>query len=311
MVRSLKYNIKYKIISSGGSIKYHINPSEISEEIINRNRESNLEMIEKINKIMELESVQIQKLNRQLSSFVIESTTRMDQSHDYFHMLKVLLNSLDILDHDYYGHPHYVELKKMVITVAWLHDVRDYKYEAESITEEQMLREINYISLNFFKSETDEAIFGELDYIIPANQIIKIVDYISFSKEDKSRKETPLRVEPIDKLNGISLIALHIVADADRLEALGKVGIERCFEYGRIKLGNPNPNRVILQLYRKELRLLEEGFLKTKRGYELAKPLHKEMLEWVKNTVKHDPTIEIWVQEELRKSGLIHLYREY
>ncbi len=88
---------------------------------------------------------------------------------------------------------------------AWLHDVGDAKFNDGEELSGQYSREI------LAEFEIDESLIGH---------VVSIVDCISF------RKRTP-----IDQLSHEA----KIVQDADRLDALGAVGIVRTIEYGAVK----------------------------------------------------------------------------
>jgi uncharacterized protein len=264
----------------------------IEEFIFKYDTEINRNMIEKINEIMKYEVYELQELNKRLSDFVKFSTAKLDESHDYFHMLKVVLNTLDIIENDYTNHENYYELKKLALIVAWLHDVRDHKYLELSISESLFKLKIQELSKLYLNDEY-------------ANQIILIIDNISFSKENKKKLDDTL-------FSPLSYTVLKIVADADRLEAIGQIGIERCTKYGTDKL-KIDPKEVIYHViyhaYEKLLRLYPENFIKTERGKFLAKPLHQEMVDYVKSN--SDQKIIEYVCNKLQENGLRHLYKNY
>lgn len=196
-------------------------------------------------------------LHEDLLQFVKKSTKHFDESHNDEHMLQVVKNSFNILNFDATiqskceNHP---EIARLVLISAWLHDVRDHKYP-ESISEEEFTAYLNRIA------QTEEE----------ATHIQQVIDNISFSKENKGlRKQLE---EPYQTV-------LEIVGDADRLEAIGAIGIKRCEIFTR-EHGGEVPKDVIVHCHEKLLRILPEGFIKTKRGKELAAPLHKEIVDYV------------------------------
>jgi uncharacterized protein len=113
--------------------------------------------------------------------------------HDYFHIERVVTNAKNILKNEN-ADPFLVEL------AAWTHDIGDYKLHGgvdkstELIT--AFLQSINV------EPET-------------ISKVLEIVSQVSFSKGNK-----PTTIEA------------EIVQDADRLDAIGAVGIARCFAYG-------------------------------------------------------------------------------
>lgn len=196
------------------------------------------------------------ELHLQLSDFVSTSTQTFDDSHSHTHMKKVVENSFTIIENDSKVQDKikmYPQIEKLVLEVAWLHDVRDHKYP-DSISELELEE--------FVKSIEPE------EYI----NIIDIINNISFSKENKGlRKSFP---EPYNTV-------LEIVGDADRLEAIGTIGIERCEIFTRER-GGQVPKDVIFHCHEKLLRLLPEGFIKTEHGRIMALPLHEEIVDYIR-----------------------------
>ncbi|GBG24074.1 Hypothetical Protein FCC1311_002922 [Hondaea fermentalgiana] len=97
-----------------------------------------------------------------------------------------------------------VEDLEVVELAALLHDVKDHKYAAEG-------------------EDAGSAIHSLLDGRMDAprvERIVSTVENVSFSKQMK-RKE-PLEMTP----------ELAVVQDADRLDAIGAIGIARCFAFG-------------------------------------------------------------------------------
>lgn len=197
-----------------------------------------------------------------LLNFVVESTIHFDESHNHVHALKVTHNAHIIMasikkDYD----------KKLLTYIAMLHDVCDHKYP-NSISKEKLS---NFIKLNLS--------------VIKEPIVMKIIDNISFSKEDKGLRDDI--TEPYNYY-------LLAVSDADRLEALGQVGIDRCIEFTRSKgrrvpllgalasdLNSRVPEDVIVHCHEKLLRLVPEFFIKTEIARKMAGPLHDEIYKYV------------------------------
>lgn len=194
-------------------------------------------------------------LSNKLEKFVIESTKNFDDSHNNIHMKKVVSNSFLIIENDKKICEKIVlfpEIKQFVMIIAWLHDVRDHKY-SNSITQ----------------SELEKFILTIDPYNV--NIICKIIANISWSKEAKGLRDS--FDEPFQTV-------LDIVSDADRLEALGKIGIDRCITF-TINQGGNVPIDVTTHCHEKLLRILPEGFIKTSYGQFLAIPLHQEIVHYV------------------------------
>lgn len=182
--------------------------------------------------------------NSNVLKFVIESTQHFDDSHNHVHALRVNYNAHKIMESI---KPDYN--KELLMYMAMLHDVCDHKYP-ESIPREELEKFI-------------ESNLGS----IQKNIVMRVIDNISFSKEVKGLREE------IQKPFDMYLLA---ISDADRLEALGKVGIERCIEFTSSH-GGIVPDDVVKHCHEKLLRLLPEQFIKTELGRKLAEPLHREV----------------------------------
>jgi uncharacterized protein len=190
----------------------------------------------------------IDLVDEQLLNFVVENTKHFDGSHNHVHALKVTHNAHVIMKSikDTYD-------ERLLTCVAMLHDVCDHKYP-ESIPKEKLS---DFIKL----------------YLSPMMEPIamKIIDNVSFSKEDNGLQEN--LPEPYN-------MYLKALTDADRLEALGQVGIDRCIEFTRSH-GGTIPQDVVKHCHDKLLRLLPEFFIKTDLGRQLAIPLHDEIYKYV------------------------------
>src|SRR5690606_11401676 len=92
------------------------------------------------------------------------------------------------------------------------------------------------------------------------SKIVEIVSQVSFSKGNKA----------------VSIEA-KIVQDADRLDAMGAIGIARCFAYGGKKEGeiwNPEkPEMTSVQHFYDKLLKLKE-LMNTRTGREMAEERH-------------------------------------
>jgi uncharacterized protein len=185
-----------------------------------------------------------------LNEFVKSSTAHFDDSHNWIHAENVYLSTIKIinsLDIDYD--------EDIITYAAKLHDVCDHKYQ-NSIPRTELEK---FILKNLGSEKT--------------NHVLKIIDNVSFSKEIKGLRET--LIEPYNTY-------LTAISDADRLEAIGKVGIERCETFTKSRNGKI-PEDVIIHCHEKLLRLYEDNFIVTKLGREIAKPLHEEIVNYVKN----------------------------
>ena len=134
--------------------------------------------------------------------------------HDWFHTLRVFNNSLLISKGE--------QVDSLVVALgALLHDIADRKFYPDASGGDdtigpKMAREF------LFKHNVDSSVI---------EHVIKIIENISFHKSfDKNEKFTSPE--------------LNVIQDADRLDAIGAIGIARCFNYGGFK----NRKLLILQL---------------------------------------------------------------
>jgi HD superfamily phosphodiesterase len=167
-----------------------------------------------------------------------------------------------IVDSDYNLDPEYLAIAMDVITVAWLHDVCDHKYDHDGTLEQQL------------------DVFGTI-HIPNYKEIKQVIKLTSYSSENKAMiAKTPIDYEKL--LGNHYAIVRHIVSDADKLEAIGSIGIERCIEY----IYHMNPSITANELNKavhihanEKLLRLKDEFIRTTTGKRLAIPLHQEMID--------------------------------
>lgn len=194
------------------------------------------------------------------ADYCAEKTTDYDQSHDFNHHRQVYKNAVNIMKHMTLSNE-----EKIIVGIAcMLHDVADHKYDLDG----NKYRELeNWLRTNLPKY---------------TNSVLTIINNISFSKEDKLRKQNI----PMPYIGQLALLC-NIVSDADKLEALGTRGLERCQIYTR-KM-NPDANQetinqlVVQHCHDKLLRLLPEYFIKTNIGRIMAVIPHKQIEDFVKS----------------------------
>lgn len=172
---------------------------------------------------------------------------RFDASHDFNHVLRVTALAIKIFEKEQAmavssgGASYDVQT---VILGALLHDIEDRKYrEVQSQTVPLVQAELVRMGLE----ETQ------------AKRIQALVDGVSYSSE----KKNPQRVR--DLL--VTIPELAIVQDADRLDAIGAVGVGRCFAYGAARTSR-SLGDTMKHFDDKLLKL--EGLMKTQAGRELA-----------------------------------------
>ena len=192
-----------------------------------------------------------------IENFVREETRDYDSSHDYYHAKTVVTNIEKILteiDINYLKEDDF-DPKKIIIMAGWLHDICDHKY---NYSVDKLLRLHQFIWKN--------------SNIKEAEMIIKIIDNISYRREVEGKME----------YFGKYQILRDIVSDADKLEALGETGLERCRIFGSltIKDNNELEKKIKKHCYEKLLKL-KSGYIRTPIGKKLAEPLHQIILDYV------------------------------
>lgn len=200
-------------------------------------------------------------------AFVKEKLRGAEAGHDWFHIERVYKNALLIAQDD-------SEADLLVVQLgALLHDIADSKFHDgdESIGPETARQ---FLSENNVEGDVIE-------------KVVKIIENISF-KGGVNREYTSRE--------------LDIVQDADRLDAIGAIGIARTFNYGGFKnreLYNPDikPNLnmtkeeyknstapTINHFYEKLLLLKDK--MNTPKGKELAQQRHKFMEKFLEQFYK-------------------------
>ena len=197
-------------------------------------------------------------------SFVKEKLKTAEAGHDWFHIERVYKTALKINEKE--------GGDLLVISLsALLHDIADSKFNNGD-------EELGPRMATAFL----ESIAVDTDVVYHVQQIIKNMSFkASFGHIDFSSKE------------------LNVVQDADRLDAMGAIGIARAFTYGGFK------NRVmydpeILPAYNQtkeeyksstaptinhfyEKLLLLKDLMKTESGLKIAQKRHDFMIEYLEH----------------------------
>lgn len=197
------------------------------------------------------EHYKVTKIYSQITSFAKEYLKNNDASHNFEHAERVA--KLAFLISNGEGIKDFEVLKRIYVA-AILHDIEDHKYTNQKGIVKKYLEKIKYPHIK---------------------EVVEIINNVSYTKE-KSSNPLILNLES------------KIVQDADRLDALGAMGIARCFVYTGSKnkeMYDPNrtrdnqPNTGIGHFYDKLFKL--ESLLKTKMGRLIAKDKIKFMKEFV------------------------------
>lgn len=174
--------------------------------------------------------------------------------HDYFHLKRVVENALKI------GKAENANLFLVELS-AWLHDVGDYKLHDGVDRSEELVKEF-LLTQNL----SDELI----------DKVNEIISQVSFSKG-----------------NSVTSLEAKVVQDADRLDALGAIGIARAFAYGGSRgreLWNPDqPDSTTVQHFYDKLLKLKD-LMNTDTAKVIAEKRHRFLEEFL------DQFYEEWEQ---------------
>ncbi|HET8737505.1 MAG TPA: HD domain-containing protein [Pricia sp.] len=206
----------------------------------------------------------------QTIAFVQQTLWDAEGGHDWFHTQRVFKNSLLIAKDE--------NVDVLVVSLAaLLHDIADAKFNGgdESVGPKmasEFLRE-----LKVRKKTVDH--------------VVKIIKNSAFKNSLKKKRGRKFRSQE-----------LHVVQDADRLDAMGAIGIARAFNYGGFRnrqIYNPDiapslkmtkeeyksSNAPTLNHFYEKLLLLKDQ-MNTETGRQLAGERHQFMLEYLEQFYK-------------------------
>lgn len=193
------------------------------------------------------------------AEFVKDELKDAEGGHDWYHIKRVWKNALYIAKQEEKGNLLVIEL------AALLHDIADAKFHNgdETIGPRKAKK--------FLRS-----IYVPEDVI---EDVINIIENISFRKRHSSSE--------------YNSVELEIVQDADRLDAIGAIGIARVFNFGGYKHrplyeptnsvnlnGNGNAHRHTIGHFYDKLLLLS-GMMNTQTGKKLAEERHQFMVKFL------------------------------
>lgn len=200
-------------------------------------------------------------------AFVKEQLANAEGGHDWFHIERVYNNALLISKNE--------AVDAFIVALgALLHDIADSKFHNGNETiGPKIAREF------LFKLNVDSTAI---------EHVINIIKNISFKGGNEAQKfHSP---------------ELSVIQDADRLDAIGAIGIARCFNYGGFKnrpLYNPDikPNLNMTKAEYKastaptinhfyEKLLLLKDRMNTQTGYKIALERHQYMESFLKEFYK-------------------------
>ncbi len=194
--------------------------------------------------------------------FVKETLQGAEGGHDWFHIQRVFTNAKLISKGE--------KVDDFVVTLgALLHDIADSKFHPDASGGDETIGP---------KKATEFLLSQNVDSAI-IEHVVQIIKNISFKGGNVKRT--------------FSSKELDVVQDADRLDAIGAIGIARCFNYGGFKnreIYNPDipPNlNMTKEEYKKstaptinhfyEKLLLLKDKMNTKTGRQIATDRHQFM----------------------------------
>ncbi|SHE46011.1 uncharacterized protein SAMN03080594_101317 [Arenibacter palladensis] len=201
-------------------------------------------------------------------AFVKETLKGAEGGHDWFHIQRVFKNTLLIAKDE--------KVDVLVVSLgALLHDIADAKFNGGDETVGPRMAKDFLISLGIDKKAIEH--------------VVKIIENISFKSSLDSKKSFESK-------------ELQVVQDADRLDAIGAIGIARAFNYGGYKnreIYNPEiaPNlQMTKEEYKKsqapsinhfyEKLLLLKDKMNTESGKKLAEKRHQFMMDYLEQFYK-------------------------
>jgi uncharacterized protein len=190
-----------------------------------------------------------------VAEYVKNITDRYDSGHGWRHIERVVKLS------DYISEREGCGDRETIILAALIHDVGDRKFEnGENISELSTILERSGVAPDIIRD------------------VLFIKENLSFSASDRVIEKS---------------VELNIVQDADRLDAIGAIGIARAFNYGGFKnreIYDPEYNALQvgdMKAYRNsssptinhfyEKLLLLKGMMNTETGKKLAEERHRFM----------------------------------
>jgi len=197
-------------------------------------------------------------------TFVKNTLKNAEGGHDWFHIERVYNNAMLISKNE--------NVDSFIVSLAaLLHDIADSKFHnGDDTIGPKLARE--FLSEQNVSSDVIE-------------HVVNIIAHMSFSKS-------------LEDTLAFTSIELEVVQDADRIDAIGAIGIARCFNYGGFKnrtLYNPDikPNLnmskdeykastapTINHFYEKLLLLKDK--MNTKTGKKIAEERHRYMEGFLK-----------------------------
>lgn len=172
---------------------------------------------------------------------------RPGRTHGMEHIARVLANTIQILERE--------KAVSVVVCLAQLlallHDVADHKYDHDGVLRRAVLER-----------------YGQ--------GMLAMMDAISYSNQTHQVQQ-----QDLEGFCELERQTIRIVRDADRLDAIGLAGLDRCREFVREihpGISDEAANQHVRKHFHEKLvRLYPDHFIVTESGRSMALPLHQEM----------------------------------
>ncbi|KAA8911753.1 HD domain-containing protein [Sphaerosporella brunnea] len=187
-----------------------------------------------------LSTAEFSALRTATQDFVRQYMSRYDASHDYAHIQRVHALALRLAA----SHPSPLDLQ-LVSLSALLHDVGDHKYTSATTT----------------TTPVQDFLLAASCPPALARAVQTITASVSYSKESQNPDSVAEVLARYPEL--------AVVQDADRIDALGAVGVARCFVFGGVKSPERGLEGSVEHFGEKLLKL--EALMKTAAGREIAR----------------------------------------
>lgn len=202
-------------------------------------------------------------LFKSINAYVHTYMAQYDNSHDYQHILRVVSNTNHIFQEESKTNPSTPYDTASLFLAALLHDVGDHKYAKPGEDTENQIHNI------LIEHGADKEL---------ATKVQCIVKHVSYTNEVRNPQSV------VDVLAQYPELA--IVQDADRLDAIGAIGIGRCLSFGAAKFPDQPMGRAIDHFDEKLYKL--EGMMKTESGKKMARSRTRLLVEFATEWKKEE-----------------------
>jgi len=249
----------------------------------------------------------LDKLNQIIDEFYVKSGILLDDSHDADHALAVANNALGIFHalrdtkygnsgSGYFGkfrdeinsQTHWYET--MLIVTSMFHDSYDHKYITDETTIKAIKGQIAEFINTVIKEKIDQP--NQPKLITNTDIVFDIIDNMSWSKGVYQRKNKITYV-PLNQM------LFEIVQDADRVEAIGPVGVRRNFLYTKHKICKGEEDYAVIRKYMIEHSKEKLVLIWSALNYQVSKKQWKD---------RHEFTVDILDKlEKEEETGIMNM----